>query len=126
MNTPGRLSRNEYTWGSKLPGADYTEESRLPGSEYTGTSYFLKPNNSLVIVLKSILFLRLSNRTRIRCLTKKPGTKISSFNLIFRRQAMHVKSEINLNLSLRCGLFARVYFSRELTNGSFYWESLVM
>jgi hypothetical protein len=66
VNTPS--SRLLYTlcWkhqgvrGSRLRGGEYTGEWKLPGGEYTGESP-LKSSNSLIIVLKSKLFLRLSN-----------------------------------------------------------------
>jgi hypothetical protein len=69
------LSGNEYTGESIIPCVEYTGKSLLPSSEYTGESNLWLPgceytgespsksNNSLIIVLKSKFFLRVSNGT---------------------------------------------------------------
>jgi hypothetical protein len=77
MNTytgESRLLGCEYTGELRLPSGEYTGELRRPGSEYTGKSP-LSSNNFSIIVLKSKLFLRMSNVTRRSCLTKKPDTQ---------------------------------------------------
>jgi hypothetical protein len=73
------LPGNEFTRESTIPcveNSEYTGESnlRLCGSEYIGESPF-KSNNFSIIVLKSKLFLRMSNGTRRSSLTKKQTQK---------------------------------------------------
>jgi hypothetical protein len=70
----------EYTGESRLPCGEYNGEFRLPGSGFTGES-LLKSNNSSIVVLKSKLFLRMSNETRRSCLTKQSDTKVVSLSL---------------------------------------------